>query len=81
MQVLRPYQHPESRRRTPTILADDPRYDRRQAAAYLGVKPQTLATWAYSGKYKLPLYKVGSKSVYLKSALDKFLQSRISTTE
>jgi hypothetical protein len=79
MQVLRPYQHPESRRKPPTIRADDARYDRRQAAAYLGVKPQTLAAWAYSGKYKLPFYKVGSKSVYLKSALDRFLRSRVST--
>ena len=35
--------------RTPAIRADDPRYNRRQAAKYLNVKPQTLAAWANSG--------------------------------
>ena len=76
IRVLRPYRPTETSPKVPPIRADDPRYNRRQAAAYLGVRPQTLAAWASSKIYKLPYFMVGNKSIYLKSNLDSFLRSR-----
>ena len=49
---------------------------RQQAAEYLGVKTQTLAVWRSTGRYSLPLVKVGSKTRYRKADLDRFLQQR-----
>jgi hypothetical protein len=36
---------------------------REQAAAYLGVKPQTLAGWATTKRYDLPMVKIGRNIV------------------
>ena len=49
---------------------------RDEAAAYLGVKPQTLAVWHTTHRYHLPLVKVGSKVRYRKVDLDAWLESR-----
>ncbi len=49
---------------------------RQQAAEYLGVKVQTLAVWKCTGRYSLPFVKVGSKTRYRKSDLDKFIERR-----
>lgn len=35
------------------------RLTRNEAAAHLGVNPQTLANWAHTGKVKIPFHKVG----------------------
>lgn len=49
---------------------------RKEAAAELGVSPQTLANWASSGRVPIPFYKVGKKKViYHKSDLDAYLAS------
>ncbi|WP_025119993.1 MULTISPECIES: helix-turn-helix domain-containing protein [unclassified Serratia (in: enterobacteria)] len=49
---------------------------RKEAAAELGVSPQTLANWASSGRVSIPFYKVGKKKViYHKSDLDAYLAS------
>ena len=37
---------------------------RDEAAAYLGVKAQTLAVWATTHRYHLPFIKVGNKVRY-----------------
>ena len=54
----------------PTLLSRD------QAAEYLGVRPQTLAIWAMSGRYGLRFIRVGRLTKYRRSDLDKWLESR-----
>jgi excisionase family DNA binding protein len=60
---------------SPVSLA--PRSDlftREQAAAYLGVSPRTLAVWKCTGRYDLPVVKLGLRIVrYRKSDLDAFI--------
>lgn len=54
----------------PTLL------NRAQAAELLGVKPQTLATWHITGRYGLPLIKVGRSVRYRLADLEKWLTAR-----
>jgi len=49
---------------------------REQAAEYLGIAPQTLAVWATTGRYALPMIKVGRCCRYRRRDLEKFLESR-----
>jgi len=49
---------------------------RREAAEFLGVKPQTLATWHITGKYNLPVVKVGRSVRYRLADLERWLESR-----
>ena len=49
---------------------------RDEAAAYLGIKAQTLAVWATAKRYNLPFIKVGSLVRYRKTDLDAWLASR-----
>jgi excisionase family DNA binding protein len=49
---------------------------REEAAAYLGVKVQTLAVWASAKRYDLPMLKVGSRVRYDIDDLDRWLASR-----
>jgi excisionase family DNA binding protein len=49
---------------------------RPQAAAFLGVKPQTLSVWATTKRYGLPFIKVGSLVRYRRSDLQRFLDQR-----
>ena len=49
---------------------------RQEAAEYLGVKPQTLATWHVTGRYRLPVVKVGRSARYRLQDLERWLQSR-----
>lgn len=49
---------------------------RAQAAEYLGVRPQTLAVWAMTQRYGLPMIKVGRLTRYRRSDLDAFLTRR-----
>lgn len=59
-----------------TSLTPPPLLTRNQAAEYLGVKPQTLALWASTKRYKLPYVKVGRSVRYRRSDLEAFLNSR-----
>ena len=49
-----------------------PLLDRKEAAAYLGLKEQTLAKWAMDGIGVAPT-KIGSRSMYRKEILDEFI--------
>lgn len=49
---------------------------RKEAAEYLGVKEDTLAVWACSKRYELPMVKIGRLVKYKQSDLDGFIQSR-----
>ena len=49
---------------------------REQAAAYLGVSPRTLAVWKSTGRYQLPVCKVGRLAKYRKADLDAFIERR-----
>lgn len=63
------------------IAERDELLTREQAAEYLGVKSQTLAVWATTGRYDLPFVRVGRCVRYRLSALERFLNSRtVSTT-
>jgi excisionase family DNA binding protein len=50
---------------------------RKEAAAYLGVSEITLAIWKTTGRYSLPVYKIGRLAKYKKSDLDAFIASRM----
>lgn len=54
----------------------DRRMTEREAAAYLGVQPQTLAVWRCTARYSLPYYRVGRAVRYSLRDLDAFLESR-----
>jgi len=56
--------------------AVDPLYDPPEAAAYLGIKENTLAVWRCLGRYGIEYVKVGRLVKYRKSALDAFLERR-----
>jgi excisionase family DNA binding protein len=64
---------------TPTPRKQSDLVSREEAAAYLGVSPKTLATWASTKRYPLPMVKVGRAVKYRVSALDSFIESRTST--
>jgi hypothetical protein len=49
---------------------------RAEAAAFLRIRPQTLAVWATSKRYNLRLVKVGSRVFYRRADLLRFLDSR-----
>jgi hypothetical protein len=51
-------------------------FSRKEAAEYLGISPQTLAIWSCSGRYQLPMVKVGRLSKYKRGDLDSFLARR-----
>jgi excisionase family DNA binding protein len=49
---------------------------RTEAAEYLGVKPQTLAVWQVTGRYNLPVVKVGRSVRYRVADLEAWLAAR-----
>ena len=51
-----------------------------KAAAFLGLQPQTLATWRCVGRYGLKFVRVGRSVRYRTSDLEEFLLSRTSTS-
>ena len=55
---------------------------REDAAAYIGVKVSTLAGYAHSGKYRdeLPYAMIGKKAYYRTVDLDRFIESRFSSS-
>ena len=50
---------------------------RKEAAVYLGVSEQTLAIWKTTGRYSLPVVKIGRLAKYRKSDLDAFISRRV----
>lgn len=52
------------------------RLTRREAAAYLGLSEKTLGSWASSGRYELPYYKIGTRTIYERADLDAFMAAR-----
>ncbi|MDP1646072.1 MAG: helix-turn-helix domain-containing protein [Thiobacillus sp.] len=49
---------------------------RDEAAQYLGVSSKTLATWACTKRYPLPVVKLGRAVKYRVADLEKFIASR-----
>ena len=56
----------------PPVTNPDPRLRHAQAAAYIGISPNTLQNWRISGRQdrKIPFLKVGSLVQYRRSDLD-----------
>lgn len=50
---------------------------RKEAAAYLGTKENTLSVWACNKRYDLPLVKVGRLVKYRISDLDAFIERSV----
>lgn len=62
-----------------TASFKSPLLTRREAAAYLGVRVQTLALWACTGRYDLPFVRVGRLRKYRQTDLDEFLARNTAT--
>lgn len=54
---------------------------RKQAAEYLGISEGTLAVWACTGRYNLPVVKVGRLSKYRLADLDAFIANNVTCAE
>ena len=57
------------------VVDPDPRLPHVQAAAYIGISPNTLQNWRVCGRAdrKIPFVKVGSLVQYRRSDLDRWL--------
>lgn len=51
-------------------------FSRSEAATYLGVSTKTLAMWASTRRYDLPMVKIGRLAKYKKKDLDAFITRR-----
>lgn len=60
----------------PVAVDRNPLLTRTEAAAYLKIKPSTLASWACAGRYGLPLVRVGGAVRYRRADLDRWLDGR-----
>lgn len=49
---------------------------REDAAAYLGIRPQTLATWACNKRYSLRFIKIGRRVMYRLTDIEAFIEER-----
>lgn len=72
---------PPRRQQIQTQNASSDLLSRREAAEYLGVSEQTLAIWRCSGRYQLPVIKVGRLAKYRRRDLESFLSSRTQSFE
>ena len=50
---------------------------RKQAAAFLGISPDTLAYWKCKKKNHLPIVRIGSLIKYKISDLHRFVEERV----
>ena len=50
---------------------------RKEAAKYLGTKESTLAVWACTKRYQLPMVKVGRLAKYRLCDLTAFIEKRL----
>lgn len=62
-----------------TTLVQDEMLNSIQAAALLGVKPETLASWRCLGRYDLPYVPVGRAIRYSRADLEAWKASRRTT--
>lgn len=63
-----------------TAVSDDRELlTREQAATYLGIRAQTLALWASTGRYALPYIRIGRSVRYRVVDLERFIASRTVT--
>lgn len=61
-------------------LPSIPLLTREQAAAYLGLSPQTLSNWASTGRGGIPYVRVSARAVrYRQGDLDAWLADRTMT--
>ena len=60
-------------------ISDDRMMTRREAAAYLGLRPATLEAWASRGSVNLPFSKLGRLVRYRKRDLDRFIEANRAT--
>ena len=58
------------------LIASDPKLTEDEAAAFLGIKPQTLAVWRCNRRYDLKYIKCGRLVRYPMSELRKFVERR-----
>ncbi len=59
-----------------TVAPSSDLLTRQQAAAYLGVNARTLANWSCTGRYSLPVVKIGRLAKYRQKDLDRFIEER-----
>lgn len=52
-------------------------YDTTQAAAYLGLAPETLATWRCTQRQQLAFVKIGGRVRYRLSDLQAFIERNV----
>ena len=55
-------------------MDDDRLLSNQEAAAYLGIKPNTLTIWRTTKRFEIPYIQIGRKIRYKKSDLDIFLE-------
>ncbi len=61
-----------------TIKEEDILLTRKEAARYIGLKTNTLATWECHGNYELEPIRIGNHRVrYRRSALDNYINRRM----
>jgi excisionase family DNA binding protein len=58
------------------VVDHDSLMTRQEAARFLQVNAQTLASWACNGRYKIPFMRVGRAIRYRRSDLESWLASR-----
>ncbi len=61
-------------------VTNDKLMTRKEAAEYLGIRPQTLACWASTQRETIPYVRVGRSVRYRKSDLDAWIESRVVTS-
>jgi excisionase family DNA binding protein len=54
---------------------------RKQLADVLGLSERTLCNWATDGRYELPYVKIGSKVMYRRSDVERWLEKRTIRTQ
>lgn len=50
---------------------------RQETAESLGVRPQTLASWACNGRYALPFVKIGRRVMYRLADIEQFIADNV----
>jgi excisionase family DNA binding protein len=59
-----------------TVAPSSDLLTREEAARYLGVNPRTLSNWSCTGRYGLPVVKIGRLAKYRQRDLDRFIEQR-----
>lgn len=62
---------------TSSCTEPSPLIDRTGAAKIIGIRPQTLACWASTGRYRLPFVKIGRRAMYRRSDLQQFIERNV----